>query len=117
MPVRVVCERHSGPLSLHCTEREVDAARLPRLARCALLQHQRSLAFRPDPTSDSVLGVGRPSIRLRRPMPGAHRPHPPPPAWVTSGRYTAQMKVNVVTAEYECSGGLKCKADGTSECT
>ncbi|KAG0575688.1 hypothetical protein KC19_5G023600, partial [Ceratodon purpureus] len=35
MPGRVVCGRHSGPLSLHCTGREVIAARSPA-SRAAL---------------------------------------------------------------------------------
>jgi hypothetical protein len=38
---RVICERHSGPLTLHYTEREVCAVRLPA-SRRALLSNTRA---------------------------------------------------------------------------
>nr|PNR25947.1 hypothetical protein PHYPA_031290 [Physcomitrium patens]PNR26718.1 hypothetical protein PHYPA_030199 [Physcomitrium patens] len=51
-----------------------------RLTRCPPHYRPRNPTLRRDPASDSVLGVGRPSTRLRRPLPGAPHPHPPSPA-------------------------------------
>lgn len=87
VPGRVICGEHSGPLSLHYTEREVDAARSPA-SRDALLTTSR--ATPPSgriPRQTPCLERAGPPHASAGPIPGAPHPPLPSPARVTGGRY------------------------------
>ena len=114
IPGRVICERHSGPLSLHYIEREVCAARLPASLRAHLSNTDSTQPSGRGATGHSVFEAGRPSTCLHRPIPGTLSPHLPSPARVTRSRYPAQMEEWGLVMEYILSGGLACKADGFS---
>ena len=113
-PDRVTCERHPVPLSLHYTEREVCAARLPA-SRSTLLSNTRAAQpYGRTPLATPCLERAGPPHARAGPIPGAPSSHLPSPARVTGGRYPAQMRVGGLVVDYIRSGGLECKADGFS---
>lgn len=92
IPVRVIHHIRSNPLSPHCTEREVCAARLPASRDSPLSNGQDTQSSDRTPLPTLRL-IGRTLNTASWAPTGEHQFNVTTPTWVTDKRYPAQQQL------------------------